>query len=91
MGELIHDFGEVIEGVIELVDWWCRAVTITRVVGSDDVVAIGESRHKVAKHLRRGREAVQQEQRRIFPRASLAIEDVQLSTLTVLYETCVSV
>ncbi len=39
--------------------------------------AIGQSRDQAAEHLRRCREAVQQQDRRSVPAARLAIEDVQ--------------
>jgi hypothetical protein len=53
--------GEVVEGVLELVDAWHVRVAEAGVVGGDDVVAVGQRRDQVAVLVRAGRCAVQQD------------------------------
>ena len=52
------------------------ALAEARIVGCDDMVAIGERRNEVAEHVGRSGEAMQQQHGRSIGRACLAIEDV---------------
>ena len=58
-----------------------RAVAVAGVVGGDDVVLVRQRRDQVAEHLRAGREAVEQQDRRGVLRPGLAVEDVQVADL----------
>jgi uncharacterized protein YidB (DUF937 family) len=67
--------GEVVEGVLELVDARHIGVAEAGVVGGDDVVAVGQRRDQVAVLVRAGRCAVQQDHGGSGGRAGLAVED----------------
>src|SRR5215469_10459043 len=60
-GEAVDDLGKVIEGVAELLAVRSVGETEAGKVGSEDVVALGERRDQVAKHVGRGREPVEQQ------------------------------
>jgi hypothetical protein len=62
--EVLDDVGQVIERVLELGHRRRVAVAEARVVGRDEVKIRSKRRHKIAEHVRRRREAVQQQQRR---------------------------
>ena len=81
LGELVDHLRQVVERVRELVVRRHRAVAVAGVVGRDDVVLVRQRRDQVAEHLRAGREAVEQQDRRGVLRPGLAVEDVQVADL----------
>ena len=74
-GEVIHDFGNVIEGVRESFRVRPVAVTEARVIGRDKVIAIGKTGEERLEHSRRRRQTVQQENRRGIFRTRLPVEN----------------
>ena len=74
-GEVIHDLGDVIEGVREFLRVRPVAVTEAWVIGRDQVIAIGKTGEERLEHSRRRRQTVQQEKRRRIFRTSLPIEN----------------
>ena len=81
LGELVDHLRQVVEGVGELVVRRHRAVAVAGVVRRDHVILVRQRRDQIAEHLRAGREAVEQEDRRGVLRAGLAVEDVQVADL----------
>ncbi len=59
--EPVHQVSVVAKGIRELRVVGHRALAKTRIVRRDHVEAIGEGGNQVAEHVRRGREAVQQQ------------------------------
>ena len=57
------------------------ALAEARIVGCDEMVAIGERRNEIAEHVRRSGKAMQQQHGGSIGRACLAIEDVQALNL----------
>src|SRR6202021_668163 len=74
-GEVIHDLGVVIERVRELPRVWPVTVSEARVVGCNQVEAIGETAQERLEHARRRGQAVQQKKSRRIFRASLSVEN----------------
>jgi predicted anti-sigma-YlaC factor YlaD len=66
--------GEVLEGVVELGDRRRVRLAEADIVGGDDVEPSREQRDQIPEHEARGREAVQEEQRRRLRIARLAVE-----------------
>ena len=81
LGELVDHLRQVVEGVGELVARRHRAVAVARVVRRNDVVLVPQRGDQVAEHLRAGREAVEQQDRRGVLRAGFAVEDVEVADL----------
>ena len=75
--EFVHDVREVVEGVVELIYGRRRTVAVTGIIGCDDMITVGKLGHEIAEHLRRGRKAVQQQQRRRIFRSGFTVEDVE--------------
>ena len=74
-GEVIHDLGVVIEGVREFFRVRPVAVPEARVIGRDQVIAIGKPGEERLEHPRRRGKSVQQEKRRRVFRAGLPVKD----------------
>ena len=68
--------GQVVEAVVEVLQSRLVAVAEAGVVRRHHVVPVGQRRNQVAEHVRRGREAVQQQDGRGVGRAGLAVEDL---------------
>ena len=75
--ELLDHFGQMIEGVFELVHSRHRAVTVAGVIRSDQVKLVGQHRDQIAEHVRTGREAVEQEHDWGILRPRLTVENIQ--------------
>ena len=73
--QALDDLREPIEGVLEVVRH--VGVAEARIVGRENVEAIGERRDQVAELVRGGGEAAEQEQLRARRIAGLTVEDVQ--------------
>src|SRR4029077_16704998 len=76
LGKAFDHLSQLLERVAELLPVGCIREPEARQIGRYHVVAIGERRNKVAKHVRRRWEAVQQENGWSSFRAGLAIKDV---------------
>jgi hypothetical protein len=74
-GEVIHNLGDVIEGIREFFRVRPVAVSKAWVIGRDKVMAIRKPSEERLEHPRRRREAVQQENRRRIFRAGLPVEN----------------
>ena len=74
---MIHHVGQVVKGVIELLDGGLIAITKARHVGRDHVVVHGEFRNEVAIHMRRGGKAVQKNDGRLRRRSRFPVKDVE--------------
>src|SRR5258707_12472750 len=74
--KISHYFGQVLKGVPKTLPVGGIGEAKTREVSRDNVVAIAEGRNQVAKHMRRGREAVKQENRWFASRPRSAIETI---------------
>src|SRR5262249_35466229 len=73
--QALDDLGEPVEGVLEVLRH--VGVAEARVVGREDVEAVGEGRDQVPELMRRGGEAAEQEQLRARRGTGFAVEDVQ--------------
>jgi hypothetical protein len=76
LGELVDDVREVVERT-ELMDRRHRTVAEARVIRRHKAEPIRQCRYQVPKHMRRGREAVQQQHDRCAARARLSVEHVE--------------
>ena len=76
-GEVIHDFRDVIEGVREFFRVRPVAVTEARVIGRDQVIAIGKTGKERLEHSRGRRQTVEQENGRSVFRTRLPVENRQ--------------
>ena len=74
-GEVIHDLGDVIEGVREFLRVRPVAVSEARVIGRNQVIAIGEPGEERLEHSRRRGQAVEQENGRRVLRARFPIKN----------------
>ncbi len=74
-GEVVHDLGDVIEGVCEFFRVGPIAVSETRIIGRDQVIAIGKPREEWLEHPRGRRKSVEQQKRRRVLQASLSVKD----------------
>jgi hypothetical protein len=81
LGEGLQHIGEMIEGVRKRVDARASAVAKAGIVRRNEVIAIGQPRDQIAKHMRGSREAVQEEDGRRIARAGLSIEDLEARSL----------
>ena len=72
---MIHDLGDVIEGIREFFRVRPVAVSEARVIGRDKMIAIRKAGEERLEHPRRRRESVQEENRRRIFRAGLPVED----------------
>ncbi len=77
VGEAFDHVGEVGEAVVERIDRRRAGIAEAGIVRRDHVILGGEIGDQVAKHVRGGGEAVQQQDGRRVRRAGLAIEDVE--------------
>lgn len=68
--------GQIVEGVFEGRRIRRVGKPEARKIGSDQVIAIGEQRKQIAKHMRRSREAVQKQEGRRIRVACFTIEDL---------------
>lgn len=75
-GQLVDQRRVVLEGVGERRPVGHLAVPVARVVGRDDAELVRQQRDQVAEHLRRCREAMQQQQHGSIPGACVAMEDL---------------
>ena len=73
--QALDDLREPVERVLEVV--WHLGVAEARVVGGENVEAVGEGRDQVAELVRGGRKASEQEQLGARGVAGLAVEDGQ--------------
>ena len=74
-GEVVHDLGVVIERVGELLRVRPVAVAKARVVGRDEVIAIGKPGEERLEHPRGRRKSVQQQKRWRVLRPGLPVKD----------------
>ncbi len=74
--QAVHEVGVVAEAVVEGSMIGCRAEAEPRIIGGDDMVFVRQQWYQVTKHMRRGREAVQQDDSRSVRRACFAVEDL---------------
>jgi len=77
LGELVDDSGQVVKGVLELIHSGGGAVAEAGVVGRDDAVLGRQRGDEIAEHVRRGREAVKQQDGGRVGGPGLAVEDVE--------------
>ena len=75
--EGLHHFGDLVEGVGILRRIRHVAVAEAGIVHRDDVELVGQRRNEVAVLMRRGREAVQQNELGVAGLAGFAVEDVE--------------
>src|SRR5467141_1092669 len=74
-GEVIHDFGEVIERVREFFRVWPVTVSEAGVIRRHKVIVIGKLGEERLEHPRGRRESVQQEKRRRVFRTGFSVKD----------------
>src|SRR5262249_4692724 len=77
--ELIDDLGEVIKGIGELFAIGRLREAEAGQIGCDDVIALGENRDKVAKHVRGSGKSVQEKDGGSVSGSSLTIEDTGIT------------
>ena len=75
IGESPDYLGEIGEAVAELRPVGRHSEAEARQVRRHDMIAVGKQGNEVAEHMRRGREAVQQQDSRVSRIASFSIED----------------
>ena len=74
-GEVVHNLGDVIEGIREFFRVRPVAVSEAWVIGRDKMIAIGKPGEERLEHPRGRREPVQEENRRRIFRAGLPVEN----------------
>src|ERR1700691_3657964 len=72
---MIHNVGVMIEGIRELFRIRPIAVSEARVIGRDQVIAIGKPSEERLEHSRRRGKSVQQENRRCVLRACFSVKN----------------
>ena len=75
LDEVVHDRGDVVEGVGEGLRVWPVAMPESRIVGRDQMVAVGKPGEERLEHPRGRGQTVQQEKRRRIGRPSLPVEN----------------
>jgi hypothetical protein len=71
--------GELVEAVGELSPWRSLGLAEPRKVRRDHAVAVRQQRDQVAKHMARGREAVQKQEDRCIGTPGFAVEDIDIA------------
>ena len=74
--EAIDDARKLTEPVLEFAAVWCVGKAETGEVGRDNTVFVRQPRDKIAKHMRRAWEPVQQQERRSIRLTGFAIENL---------------
>src|SRR5215831_19135016 len=74
--QTVDQFAEAVEGISELAPVWHIALPVSRVVGSDQMVAVRQGRNQVAEHVGRCWESMQEQNGWCARHAGLAVENI---------------